>query len=388
MLSCQRHLFAIPDDIHYLNCAYMSPQLLAVEAAGHQALTRKTTPWELQIVDFFEPAKRLRRLAARLIHAADPDRIAIIPSASYGLSTVARNLPLRAGQNIVMVEGQFPSNVYPWQREADRVGATIKMVSAPRSQQRGMEWNAALLEAIDEHTAAVAIGNVHWTDGTLFDLMSIRQRTREVGAWLVIDGTQSVGALPVDVEALQPDALVCGGYKWLMGPYSLGIAYYGPAMDTGIPLEENWINRFGSEDFSKLVNYQDQYQHGAARYSVGEHSNFQLIPMLIKAIEQLLAWQPANIQAYCESLFAPVLGQLQDWGLFIESPDWRAHHLFGLHLPPDSDLQPLQAMLQENRVFVSRRGNAIRVSPHVYNTEADVAALMNSLQQIRQTANA
>ncbi len=381
MLNCQRDLFTIPEDIHYLNCAYMSPQLKKVEEIGHSSLHRKNSPWEMQIMDFFEPVERLKLLFSKLIQVTDPNRIAIIPSASYGLSTVARNLPLEKGQEIIVVEGQFPSNVYPWKREADIKGATLKVVSAPNGVNRGENWNAKILDAINEKTAAVALGNIHWADGTKFDLFEIRKKTREVGAWLVIDGTQSVGALPINIELLQPEALVCGGYKWLLGPYSLGIAYFSPVLDNGIPLEENWINRYGSEDFSTLVNYQDNYQKGASRYSVGEHSNFQLVPMLTKALEQLLAWNPEEIQRYCSELIAPYLDDLQSMGIFIENEKWRSSHLVGLHLPDYMLNKPIQSLLQQNKVFISRRGNSLRISPHLYNNEADMQALVHCFHQ-------
>lgn len=383
MLDCQKNLFTIPESIHYLNCAYMSPQLKAVEEVGHVSLKRKNAPWEMQIMDFFEPVEKLKSLFSKLIQVEDANRIAIIPSASYGLSTVARNLPLKAGQEIIVVEGQFPSNVYPWKREADAKGAHLKIVSAPNSTQRGETWNEKIIEAINENTAAVALGNIHWADGTRFDLFEIRKKTKEVGAWLVIDGTQSVGVLPIDIEALQPEALVCGGYKWLLGPYSLGMAYFSTALDNGIPLEENWINRYGSEDFSTLVNYQENYQSGASRYSVGEHSNFQLVPMLTKAIEQLIAWDPNEIQKYCTHLITPYLEDLQSMGIFIENEKWRASHLFGLHLPEYMMNRPIQSLLQENKVFISRRGNAIRISPHLYNTSADMEALVHCFKQIQ-----
>lgn len=200
---------------------------------------------------------------------------------------------------------------------------------------------------------------------------------------MVIDGTQSVGALPIDIDALKPEALVCGGYKWLLGPYSLGMAYFSTALDNGIPLEENWINRYGSEDFSKLVNYQDNYQSGASRYSVGEHSNFQLVPMLTKAIEQLIAWDPIEIQKYCSHLIAPYLEELQSMGIFIENEKWRASHLFGLHLPNYMMNRPIQSLLQQNNVFVSRRGNAIRISPHLYNSTNDMEVLIHCFKQIQ-----
>ena len=104
------------------------------------------------------------------------------------------------------------------------------------------------------------MSHIHWADGTLFDLKAIRQRTRDVGALLIIDGTQSIGALPFDIQEIQPDALICAGYKWLMGPYSLGLAYLGEFFDEGIPIEENWKNRHNSHHFARLVNYEDKYQ--------------------------------------------------------------------------------------------------------------------------------
>ena len=134
-----------------------------------------------------------------------------------------------------------------------------------------------------------------------FNLEQIRKRTRDVGALLIIDGTQSVGVLPFDVKKIQPDALVCAGYKWLLGPYSIGLAYYGEYFDDGKPIEESWLNRMDSEDFSALVNYQASYQSGALRYDVGEHSNFVLVPMLIKSIKQLNQWGVANAQEYIKS---------------------------------------------------------------------------------------
>ena len=125
----------------------------------------------------------------------------------------------------------------------------------------------------------VAVPNVHWTDGTYFDLVEVGRRCRDVGAALVVDATQSVGALELDVGAVLPDALICATYKWLLGPYSLSFAYYGPRFDDGTPLEETWIARDNSQDFQQLVNYQQAYQPGAVRYDVSERSNFFLVPI-------------------------------------------------------------------------------------------------------------
>jgi selenocysteine lyase/cysteine desulfurase len=233
----------------------------------------------------------VRALFARMVGVSNASRIAIVPAVSYGLAAAARNLPIGRGRNVVVSEEQFPSNVHVWRSACRRGGAELRVIAPPvDGAGRGEAWNTAVLEAIDVATAVVALPHLHWTDGTRFDLQRIGERAREVGAALVVDGTQSVGALPFDVAQIRPDALVCAGYKWLLGPYSLGVAYYGPRFDEGEPLEETWIGRAGSEDFRSLVLYRDDYRPGAARYDVGEPSNFALMPMLETALGLVLEW--------------------------------------------------------------------------------------------------
>jgi selenocysteine lyase/cysteine desulfurase len=380
MLPCQKPLFALPDDEHYLNCAYMSPLSRRVESAGVIGLARKRVPSRLSAQDFFTETDGARALFARLIHAPDPARIAVIPSASYGLAVAARNLPLSAAQNVVVTHEQFPANIYPWRRRCAEASAELRIVHpSDAAEGRARRFNERVLDAIDVRTAVVALGHVHWTDGTRFDLEAIGARAREVGAALVVDGTQSVGAMPFDVGRLQPDALVCAAYKWLMGPYSIGFAYYGPRFDGGEPLEETWIGRRGSENFRELVNYQDEYQPGALRYDVGERSNFVLMPMAIAALEQVLEWTPEHIQEYCAALTGGLLDRVRELGFTVEAPEGRGAHLFGLRTPPGVDLQRLAATLASRRVLVSLRGSAVRVSPHVYNDARDVEALGDAL---------
>ncbi|MEL7219918.1 MAG: aminotransferase class V-fold PLP-dependent enzyme [Bacteroidota bacterium] len=359
----------------------MSPLLRKVEKAGIAGIKQKRKPFHVTPSDFFKDTDTLRHLFAQLIKAEDARRCVIIPSVSYGMANVANNLQAERGKNIVLAGEQFPSNVYPWKR-LEKDGMELKFVAAPDTfDQRGSKWNEAILEAITSETKLVAIAHVHWADGTLFDLKAIRKKTREVGALLVIDGTQSVGALPIDVSALQPDALIVAGYKWLMGPYSIGMAYYGEAFDGGRPVEENWINRKESSNFNNLINYQDQYEANALRYEVGEHSNFILVPMLIAALKQILRWEPANIQQYCSDLVSPFLTEIDQMGGIVEVPEWRGSHLIGLRFR-ELDVEKAQKIFKQNKVSVSTRGTAIRVSPHVYNDERDMKKLMRSLQLI------
>jgi selenocysteine lyase/cysteine desulfurase len=378
-LDSRREEFSLPADVHYFNCAYMGPLPRAAQEAGVAAIAQKAVPTEIGPDDFFRTGGALRERFANLI-GGDAARVAIIPAVSYGMATVARNAPLAAGQTILVAGEQFPSNVHPWRRLARERGASVRTIDAPESGTRAAAWNEALLEAIDGSTGMVALPHVHWTDGTRFDLEAIGERARAVGALLVVDGTQSVGALDFDVGRVQPDALVCAGYKWLLGPYSLGLAHYGARFDDGVPVEETWISRAGSDDFRGLVRYRDDYRPGAVRFDVGEPSNFILAPMLLAAMECVLRWRPARIQQRCAALLAPVLAEAKRLGCTVEDAAWRGSHLVGIRLPQGRDAAPLEAALRERRVYTALRGSALRLSPHVYNDDADIAALLAALR--------
>lgn len=377
-MKCQREKFLLQRKYAYLNCAYMSPQMKKVEKAGIRGMKRKRKPFHIAAEDFFNDTETIRPLYSQLIDNPDPNRVVVIPSVSYGIANAIQNLPFDSG-TILLAEEQFPSNVYPWMSLAEK-GFEVKTIAPPVSENRGEEWNTKILESIDDSTKVVAMGHVHWSDGTLFKLKEIREKLNKVGGLLIIDGTQSVGALPFSVKEFQPDALICAGYKWLMGPYSIGMAYYGPAFDNGSPIEENWINRKNSEDFAGLVNYEPEYREQALRYEVGEHSNFILIPMLHAAIKQLLKWTPEAIQAYCKELMNDGILEMLELGFKIEKEANRAHHLLGLRKEA-MDIDLLKKSFQQHKVSVSVRGNAIRVAPHVYNDEMDVRKLLKAIKE-------
>lgn len=378
MLSCKRSQFSIPPKVTYLNCGYMSPLPKDSEKAALRSLRGKRNPALITPSDFFSESNELRGEFARLINVSDPRRIAIIPSTSYGLSTVALNLKIGKGDKIIVVGDEFPSNYYPWQRLAQEKSAEVTVVAAPSDAAgRGKKWNERILDAIDNSTKAVAIGNIHWTDGTLFNLKEIRRRTRDVGALMIVDGTQSVGAMPFDVSLIQPDALVCAGYKWLLGSYSLGLAYYGEYFDDGKPIEESWMNRMYSEDFTRL-GYESAYQPGALRYDVGEHSNFMLVSMLLHSLKLVNRWKPENIQEYSRHISGPAIDKLRENGYWIESEADRSSHLFGVRFT-HKDPEKLKKLLLEHKVYVSFKGKAIRVSSHVFNDEKDLARLVSVL---------
>jgi selenocysteine lyase/cysteine desulfurase len=380
MLACQRDRFSLPDGVHYLNGAYMSPLLKSVEEAGIAGIRGKRFPMDIVPADFFAGADTARSLFASLVRAADPGRVAILPAVSYGIATAARNTPIREGQNLVLAEGQFPSNALIWRRLARERGAEVRTIPSPeRTAGRSREWTARILDAIDADTAVAALAPVHWTDGTRFDLAAIGRRARDHGAYFVIDGTQAVGAMPFDITETGADALVCAAYKWLLGPYSLAFGWFGPRYDQGTPLEEAWLARAGSDDFRNLVAYREEYRPGAARYDVGGRSNFALMPMAIAALRQLLEWGTDGIEAYCRHLTAELFDDLAGLGFEADEEQGRAAHIFGLRAPPGLDNAALKAELDRRRIYVSLRGAAVRVSPNVYNTAADIGALKAAL---------
>jgi len=197
----------------------------------------------------------------------------------------------------------------------------------------------------------------------------------------VVDGTQSVGALPLDIAEVRPDALIVAAYKWLLGPYSVGLGYFGPRFDDGVPLEETWIGREKSEDFQNLVHYRDAYQPGALRYDVSERSNFALLPMAIASLRLVTEWRPARIQEYCRRLISDALDEAAALGFTVEDEAWRGSHLFGLRMPATIDLAGLKAALERRKVVASLRGSALRLAPNVYNDTSDVEALMDGLRE-------
>lgn len=382
MLDCQRHRFQLPPDLHYLNCAYMAPLAREVEEAGLRGMARRRDPSTIVPDDFFDQADALRARFARLIRGSDPRRVAIIPAVSYGIATAARNAPVAPGQNIVILGEQFPSNVYAWMRKAQENGAELRTVDRPVGGQPGpgAAWNERLLDAIDRNTAVVALPIVHWADGTRLDAMAVGRRAREVGALYVIDGTQSIGAMPFDVKEVAPDALVVAGYKTLFGPYQSGLAWFGERFDDGVPLEEPWAARESSELFvSGRLEYVREYRPAAARYDVGERSNQIQLPMLNASLDMVLEWRPERVQEYCVNLLEPFEDAFREAGFELEDRAFRGAHLFGLRSRRGIDADATAAALRRARVFVSVRGTAIRVAPQVYNDRSDLEVLAATL---------
>ena len=374
--TCQKHLFDIPADVTYLNAAYMSPILKQAAVLGQQAVAEKLQPWNIGIPDFFDPPDRACALMAHMI-GAGPDDIALIPSVSYGMAIAVRNLSLSPGQKILVLADQFPSNVYPWQDMAKSHGAELVTIPRPATG----DWTTPLCEAIDRDTALVACPHSHWTDGSQIDLIRVGRFCRENGAALVLDLTQSLGVMPFSVSDVDPDFMVAASYKWLLGPYSYGFVYVAPRHQSGQPLEQGWITRRGAGDFARLVDYQPDYLPGAGRFNMGERSNFMLTPMAIHGLEMLNSWGAEAIADYLSGLTDMIAERAGGLGLRVADKAHRSPHLIGLYFEGKAP-ENLTISLSQRNIFVSIRGDSIRVAPHVYNDAQDVEKLFSALEDI------
>jgi selenocysteine lyase/cysteine desulfurase len=382
-LPNQRELFDIPQDVAYLNCAYMSPLLKAVAIVGEQAVRQKQHPWEITPSDFFAIPDLGRELFARIIGASGED-IAIVPSVSYGMAVAALNIDITAGQEILLLEDQFPSNVYPWMELAKSSGGrviTIPRIPASADADFRNSWTSRIIEAIGPQTAVVALPHCHWIDGSLIDLAPVGEAARKSGAALVLDVTQSAGAMPLDVQEIKPDFLVAASYKWLLGPYSLGFLYIAPERQGGQALEHNWTGRKGAEDFSRLVDYQQDPAPGVRRFDMGERSQLHLMPMAVKALQQVLDWGVEAIAASLGEKTRIIAERAGDLGLVSVAEELRAPHYLGLKFP-DGMPADIHEQLARRQVHVSIRGDSMRVTPHLYNSNADADRLFDALQAV------
>lgn len=184
--------------------------------------------------------------------------------------------------------------------------------------------------------------------------------------------------MPLDVAVLRPDFVVSVGYKWLLGPFGRGYLWVAEEHREGRPVEENWILRAGSDDFARLVDYRDEYLPGARRFDQGARTLFELTPMAVAALEQILAWSPSRIGAALAALTDGITTRLAAAGVGVTTTEPRGPHLLGVRVPAGVTDQ-VAAALKAANCFVACRGDAIRVSPHLHTTPADADRLVTTL---------
>ena len=260
-----------------------------------------------------------------------------------------------------------------------RTGASMVTVARPpQGEGFAVRWSQSMIDAIDDSTAVVSLSTVLWADGTAFDLAAIARRARQVDALVVVDATQSLGAAPFQYADVQPDLLLCSAYKWLFCPDQFAISVVGDRLIDAAPFEHHWSNREGSQDVTG-TGLRDAFRPGARRFDVGGHCNDVTLSMANASLDQVLAWGPAQIADYCAQLMDPLLAYLESSPYDMPGSDDHLAHIVGFRHQDFSTTQQAMTEITNRNIRVSLRGDAIRISPNVYNTPDDIAVLIEAL---------
>ncbi len=362
-LSHAADAFALPPDSCYLDCAAHGPPLRARLAAGHAALDA-ATPWTQSFAAWEAQIERLRDSAARALFAGDVDGVALVPSAAYGLSTAARNVDLGTGDAVLLLEGQFPSNLLPWQQRCRDAGARIVAVR----RDGGQDWTDAVLAALEREprVRVAALPQARWDDGALLDLDRIAPRARAIGAALVLDLSQSLGVLPVDLAGWRPDFVVSVGYKWLLGPDGLAWLWAAPRWRSeGVSIEQHWSTRAAVDGWRFDAEVPPPLRAGARRFDAGGVTAPPQLAMAQAALDQVAAWQVPRIAAALGERTAALDAALDARGLHHWKTPGHAPHITALR-PPPALLDAVYAALQREGIVCTRRRGLLRISPHLH----------------------
>jgi selenocysteine lyase/cysteine desulfurase len=381
MLASQRALFEMPRHICYLNSASWSPLPLRTLEAGRAAVGRKATPWTLDTGFANAQHERARAAAARLIHA-DPADIALIPSISYGVATAAKILNVARGTRVIVLQDDHSSPVLEWRTRADARGFTVDTVRRPADG----DWTTAVLAAV-ERTGAPPVGlasisSVHWSDGGLIDVEKIGATLRRQGAAILIDATQSAGVLTMDVRRLDPDFVIFPTYKWLLGPYGRAFLYVARRHQGGIPLEQTASGRRNVRAENEVYFTDVNYLKDARRFDMGERDHLISMEMASIGMEMVAEWGAADIAERLLMLSERIAEGLRSAGIGVPDPRFRAPHILSISFQDGMPAGLVEGLATED-IYVAPRLGRLRISPHVFNDEADcdrfVAALARRL---------
>jgi selenocysteine lyase/cysteine desulfurase len=369
MLSSQRALFDIPREICYLNSASYSPLPLRTQEAGRAAVGRKGRPWTLPASFASEQYERTRTAAARLIHA-EPSDVALIPSISYGVATAAKLLTIGRGTRVIVLEDDHSSPVLEWHSRAEAQGFTVETIKRPDDG----DWTSAVLAAIERSGAApvslASISSVHWSDGGLIDVDKVGAALRQRGAAFLIDATQAVGVLAMDVTRLDPDFVLFPTYKWVLGPYGRAFLYVAKRHQGGIPLEQISAGRRNVRAENAVYFTDLNYVGDARRFDMGERDYFISMEMAAIGMEMLAEWGAAAVARRLLTLTERIAEGVRGIGVGVPKSQLRAPHILSLAFKGGMPAGLIEGLASEG-VYVALRLGRLRVSPHVYNDEAD-----------------
>jgi len=379
MLPSQRALFDIPRHICFLNSASYSPLPLRTMEAGRAAVERKGNPWTFPASFANEQHERARAAAARLINA-EPSDVALIPSISYGVATAAKQLTIARGTRVIVLEDDHSSPVLEWHTRAEAQGFTVETVRRPDDG----DWTSAVLASIERSGAApvslASISSVHWSDGGLIDVDKVAAALRQRGAVFLIDATQGVGVLAMDVKRLDPDFVIFPTYKWVLGPYGRAFLYVAKRHQGGIPLEQTSAGRRNVRAENAVYFTDLSYVGDARRFDMGERDYFISMEMASIGMEMLAEWGAPAVAQRLLMLTERIADGVRGIGVSVLKPQLRAPHILSLAFKSGMPPGLIEGLASEG-VYVALRLGRLRVSPHVFNDEADADRFVEVLSR-------
>jgi len=368
-------LFPIRRRMTFLNHAGVAP-VSGPAARALEAYARHASEAAYVQSGWHRRARDVKGLAARMIGAPGPETIAYIPNTSTGLALVAGGIDWQPGDHVVITGVEYPANRYPWE-DLRRHG--VRMTEVP-GQPDGRIDPEDVCEAITDRTRVVSISHVQYASGHRIDLAPVSRLVHQAGGWLCVDAIQSVGAMPVDVQALGIDFLAADGHKWMLGPEGCGFFYAHPErLEALHPAVVGWMNMVDAHDFG---NYRFAFQSDARRFEPGSY-NIPGILALGASLELLLEVGLETVWSRIEALTARLAEGLAERGYRVRSPRAVEAERSGIVVfePPTGGPEParLASALEEAGIVIVVRGGRLRASPHFYNTPEQIDRLLEHL---------
>jgi selenocysteine lyase/cysteine desulfurase len=344
------------------------------------AVGRKGQPWKLDQNFAQAQYERARQAAARLIKAS-PDDVALISSVGYGVATAGKVLDVRKGSRVLLLADDHSSPVLEWTTRAPAEGFSVEVVARPEDG----DWTEAVLAAIARRGAAplalASISSVHWSDGGLIDLDRVAPALRAEGAALLVDATHGAGVMDIDVGRLDPDFLVFPTYKWVLGPYGRAFLYVAKRHQNGTPLEQTSYGRRAIASERAPYMRDTAYVDDARRFDMGERDHFISLEMAAIGMELVAGWGSAAILERLTMLTQRLADGLRNSGALVPETRVRAPHVLSLGFPKGMPDDMIPRLAAEN-VYVASRLGRMRISPHVYNDEADVDRFVSVFRRV------
>jgi selenocysteine lyase/cysteine desulfurase len=365
-----RREFPVTGRYVYLDHAGIAPVSLRVTSAVDRFLSESAEGGSFHYLAWAHRIARVRMDCARLINAT-PHEIAFVKNTSHGLSLVAEGLDWKPGDNVIIYEKEFPSNIYPW-LDLKRKGVEVRILPS----RDGRILIDDIEQRIDSRTRLLALSSVQFSNGFRIDLARVGELCRGKGVLFCVDAIQSLGVIPMDVKDCTIDFLSADGHKWLLGPEGIGIFYCRSELaERLIPPLVGWKSVKNELDFDKpdFVLKTD-----ALRFEEGS-LNMMGIVGLGAAVELLLEAGIGRIEQRVLDLGDVIISAADKRGHRVLTPKERGQRGGIVTFAGTFDPASVRDLLRERGIMVNVRGGGLRVSPHFYNTEDEVLRLFQQL---------